>query len=244
MIHSYRSFGYGRHVRLGHLVGAALWGIFPTLFLIGAIADRNPPFFLGAAAFSALWMWPAYTDLFRRAYEIRLGESGFLEFEAPLRTVSLGAHELVSIKPARWAVNDQAYLEIRDRNGKFWVAWPLHRFDDFLARLGRMNPAVKVEARARLLRELPASEKYWGTAAMPAHLAPWGHDGIPIVREAVKAHPVFAAFVGLFPLFTLGVLFQETRDNLWPYLFMPFIPAMWWLLIWLHVRGWITFDDD
>ena len=50
-------------------------------------------------------------------------------------------------------------------------------------------------------------------------------------------------FQGLFPLFTLGLLFQETRDNLWPYLFIPLMPAMWWLLIWANVRGWINFDD-
>ena len=78
---------------------------------------------------------------------------------------------------------------------------------------------------------------------MPADQAPWRHDGLPTVREVTKAQPVGAAFVFLFPLVTLSLLFQETRDNLWPVLFIPFMPVMWWLLIWLSVRGWIEFDD-
>ena len=72
---------------------------------------------------------------------------------------------------------------------------------------------------------------------------PWGHNGVPTVREVVKAHPFYCAFVWFFPLFTLGLLFQETTDNLWPFLFIPFMPAMWWLLVWMNIRGWIDFDD-
>ena len=243
MVHAYRSFGYGRHARLGRLVGAGIWSIFPASLLVDAVADTNVLELLGAAAFSTVWMWPAYTRLFRRAYEIRLHESGVLEFEAPLRTVTVGAHEFVSIKQSRWTENDRVFIEIRHGGRKFWVAWPLHRFDDFVKRLDQMRASVRIDTRTELLQAAPESEKYWKTAAMPADLAPWGHGDIPTVREVVKAHPVFSAFVGVFPLFTLGLLFQETRDNLWPYLFIPCMPAVWWLMIWLHVRGWITFDD-
>lgn len=207
--------------------------------LIGVFAGGSTPACVGAAVFSALWMWPTYTDLFRRAFEIRLDDTGRLEFEAALRTIRLNAHELVSIRKASWTTNDQAYLVVRHQNGKFWIAWPLYSFDDFLDRLRHLNPTVEVAAPQTLVpKTMPRT-----TAALPADEAPWGHDGIPTVGEAVRAHPFFAAFVGFFPLFILGVLFQETQDNFWPYLFIPFMPAMWWLLIWLNVRGWITFDD-
>jgi hypothetical protein len=239
MIYSYRSFGYGRHARRWRLIAGAVWSVFPAVVLIGAVVDRNA--LLGSALFAALWMWPAYTELFRRVYEIRVWETGRLEFEAPLRTLWLAPSELISIKRSRWSHGDQEYLAIRHRGGKFWVAWPVYDFGDFLIRLSRLNPAVLIEAPETLAPELP--DKPRSTAALPADEAPWGHDGIPTVREAARAHPAFASFVWFFPLCTLLALFQETHDNLWPYLFIPLMPAMWWLLIWLCVRGWIRFDD-
>src|SRR4051812_49337994 len=72
MIHTYRSFNHGRHARLGHFVGAAIWGIFPAAGLISSIADGDAALFLAVVGFAVLWMWPIYTDLFRRAYEIRV----------------------------------------------------------------------------------------------------------------------------------------------------------------------------
>lgn len=77
---------------------------------------------------------------------------------------------------------------------------------------------------------------------LPAEDAPWGHDGLPTVPEAARAHPFFATFVCVFPAFAVGMLFQEMRNE-WAIYAIPFAPGMWWVLMWLHIRGWINFDD-
>jgi hypothetical protein len=82
------------------------------------------------------------------------------------------------------------------------------------------------------------------TWELPADEAPWGHAGLPTVREAARAHPVFACFVGLFPAFMIGLLFQEIDDNrIAAAIAIPAAPVLWWLLLWLHIRGLIDFDD-
>src|SRR5262245_23296150 len=81
MISTYRSLGYGRHARRWGFVGAALWGFIPAVMLIALILARNAVGLLIVAGLAALWMWPVYTDLFRRTHEIRILETGGLEFE-------------------------------------------------------------------------------------------------------------------------------------------------------------------
>ena len=222
MVQTYRSFGASRWARLGHLVDAAIWGFLPAAALVGAVIQRNPALFLGAAVFAAVWMWPVYTDLFRRAYEIRLWNTGRLEFEAPLRTFRLGAHELVSIALATWAVNDQAYLVVRHGGGKFWVAWPLHDFADFLDRLQALNPILKIEDPEELAPELP--EKRTATT-----------------REVIRQSPIGALFV----LAMVGaVCYATLHDHLGPVGAIGAGVAIWLALMFGVGRGWVTFDGD
>jgi hypothetical protein len=221
MIHTYCSFGYGRHARMGQFVGAAFWGVFPAAGLIAGIADRNAAFFLGAVGFAVVWMWPMYTDLFRRAYEIRIWETGRLEFEAPLRTFRLGAHELVSIRPAKWTINDRAYLVIRHQGGKFWLAWPLHDIDDFIGRLSGLNPAVVIEESETLAPELP--EKTTATT-----------------REVIRASPIGAAIV----LAIVGVVcFLALHEHVGPVGAVATGVVIWVALMFGVGRGWVRFDD-
>jgi len=221
MTHTYRSFGYGKHARLGHLVGAALWGLFPAAGLVAAVANLDAALLLATVAVAALWMWPIYTDLFRRAYELRLSETGNLEFDAPLRTLRLGAHELLSIRRAKWTINDQAYLVIRHRTGKFWLAWPVHDFDDFLGRLRWLNPTVDVERPESLAPNLP--EKTTATTL-----------------EVIRQEPIGAAIV----LAIVGVIcFVSLRDHIGPVGAVASGVVIWAALMFGAGRGWVSFDD-
>jgi hypothetical protein len=78
---------------------------------------------------------------------------------------------------------------------------------------------------------------------LPPDEAPWGHDGIPRVTEVVKAEPLIAGFVALFPLFGLWLTFQGTHGSNWSLLFVPAMPILWWVLMWLAIHGYIDFDD-
>jgi hypothetical protein len=176
---------------------------------------------LAAAGFGLVWMWPIYTGLFRRTYEIRVWQTGLLEFEAPLRTFRLSAYELISISRAKWIVNDQAYLSVRHRRGKFWVAWPLHDFDDFLARLCILNPAVEIEEPETLAPELP--EKTTATT-----------------REVIRESPIGAAVVLVI---VLAVCYATLREHISGPGAVAAGVVIWFALMFGVGRGWVTFDD-
>lgn len=221
MVHTYRSFGYGKRARLGHFVGAAIWGSFPAAGLVAGIAHLDATLFLAAVGCSVLWMWPIYTDLFRRTFEVRLAETGSLEFEAPLRTYLLGAHELVLIKRANWSVNDQAYLEVHHRSGKFWLAWPVHDFDDFMRRLRELNPAVAITGSETLAPELP--EKTTATTS-----------------EVIGQSPLGAAIV----LAVVGAIcFVTLREHVGPVGAVAAGVLIWLALMFGVGRGWVDFED-
>jgi hypothetical protein len=78
---------------------------------------------------------------------------------------------------------------------------------------------------------------------MPPEEAPWGHDRTPTVREYTRAYPVSAAFVGVVGLIATWLLHQNTRNDLWPILFIPIVPLFYWTSIWLFIHGWIEFKD-
>jgi hypothetical protein len=219
MIHAYRSVGYGTHARLTHLVGGAIWGMFPGAGLISAITHADAMLFLGVLAFSTLWMWPVYTDLFRRTYEVRLRASGIVEFEAPLRTYRLGTHEVLSITPAKWTVNDQHYLVVRHRGGKFWLAWPVDEFRDFAERFWELNPAAEIETPPI---DLSMEEPPGTTRAL--------------LREAPLAAAFMLAFFGLF-------CFVALHHHVGALGSIAIGVVVWFALMFGAARGWVHFDD-
>jgi hypothetical protein len=78
---------------------------------------------------------------------------------------------------------------------------------------------------------------------MPEH-PPWGPDGPPTVREVVRAQPFFAAFVFLFAALVCGVVLSDHAGPATAIVLgMLIVPAVWWLLVFAAIRGWINFDD-
>jgi hypothetical protein len=78
---------------------------------------------------------------------------------------------------------------------------------------------------------------------MSAEEAPWGHDRIPTVREYTWAYPTSAAVIGIVGAILIWLLFQETRNDLWPIVVVPIVPLFYWTSTWLFVRGWIEPGD-
>jgi hypothetical protein len=80
---------------------------------------------------------------------------------------------------------------------------------------------------------------------LPAEEAPWGHDGLPTVREAVRAYPLVGVVAALMALGIAAVVPQALRLSP-PYavaLFTVLAPTAWWLGMYAAIRGWVDFDD-
>ena len=76
----------------------------------------------------------------------------------------------------------------------------------------------------------------------PANEAPWGHDGLPTVREAASAYRWEAVFVFFFSAFVSIVIFNWMRPAYAKPAYTLLVPTLWWLLMFGAVRGWVDFD--
>jgi hypothetical protein len=75
--------------------------------------------------------------------------------------------------------------------------------------------------------------------------APWGHGGLPTVREAARAYP-FAAVAAAFIALGIAAVVPQALRLSPPYavaLFTFLAPTAWWLEMYAAIRGWVDFDD-
>jgi hypothetical protein len=68
--------------------------------------------------------------------DVTVYDDGTLEFRSPLRTRTIRAQRITSI------TFDEGEVELRHDRGKISMV-PTNDFDEFLARLHELNPAIK-----------------------------------------------------------------------------------------------------
>jgi hypothetical protein len=77
-------------------------------------------------------------------FEITVQPDGRIVFRSLLRTRTVPASDIVSIRPGFLDINRQ-YLVIRHRGGKVRLGGPFEHFYDFLTTLKRLNPSVDTD---------------------------------------------------------------------------------------------------
>ena len=188
MIHTYREpdapTGAGRFFRSS---------LFPLVVIVALVAAAASA--LGsltwedAKGFGVALLFFAVLCVFgllqeRRSFcrEIRLSDDGMCELETKRRVVRLHVNEIQSVEYSRG--DESESYTIRYQGGKLHVSERIAGFDDFLAYLKTLNPAVD-------LTSFPAD-------AWPGLHTPATDGGGTNVRRLIRS--------ALFPLIVIGLL--------------------------------------
>ena len=152
MIHTYRDDRF-LDSRFADLDGYVLAWLIVASWVPAAIVERlDRGFTLGDALIVLFWSGVAlavargfyWHYCYRRCGEIRLSDDGTCELETKRGVIRLHASELRGVKYYRDDDSGRESYTILCRGGRLKVSDRITGFDDFLARLATLNPALEL----------------------------------------------------------------------------------------------------